>query len=379
MKRILFITGTRADYGKIKPLLKRIEDDSEFKLLIFVSGMHLVEKLGGTYREILKDNYKNVYIDFSQSSTGIQSYDFGNTISDLTNYVRHMKPDMIVIHGDRTDALAGAIVGAFNNILVTHIEGGELSGTIDESIRHANSKLSHIHMVSNEAAKRRLLQLGEEENRIFVIGSPDIDVMLSDSLPSLDMAKERYEINFDKYGICIFHPVTTEVDILKKQVKNLVDGLIESQRNYIVVYPNNDLGSDIIINEYARLEDSEKFRIFPSLRFEYFLTLLKNADFMLGNSSAGIRETGIYGIPSIDIGSRQRGRNTKDNANLQHIDCQVNSIIEAISHIEKYRVICYQFGKGNSTEKFMKILKNESTWDISIQKVFIDMRKEPHV
>ena len=375
MKKILFITGTRADYGKIKPLLKEVEKDSNFELYIFVSGMHLVDKLGSTYREVLKDKYKNVYVDFSQANTGIMSFDLGNVISNLTNYCRKIKPDMIVIHGDRIDALAGAVVGALNNIVVAHIEGGELSGTIDESIRHANTKLSHLHLVSNQDAKERLLQLGEEPKRIFIIGSPDIDIMLSNQLPTLDETKKRYEIGFEKYAICMYHPVTTEVGQLKRNIETLVNAMIDSKRNYVVVYPNNDLGSDTIINEYSRLKGNQNFRVFPSLRFEYFLSLLKNADFMIGNSSAGIRETGVYGVPGIDIGTRQRGRYTERNKNLQHVEGSYEDIINAISDVDNYRKISYQFGNGNSTEKFMEIIRDDNIWNMSIQKVFVDMRK----
>lgn len=374
MKKILFITGTRADYGKIKSLLRAVENDREFELYIFVSGMHLVDKLGDTYREVLKDNYKNVYVDFSQSNTGIMSFDLGNVISNLTNYVRKIKPDMIVIHGDRIDALAGAVVGSLNNIRVVHIEGGELSGTIDESIRHANSKFSHIHLVSNDEAKDRLLQLGEERDRIFVTGSPDIDIMLSDKLPSLDDAKNRYEIGFRQYAICMYHPVTTEVDLLKEHVKNLVTALINSEKNYIVVFPNNDLGSDIIINEFSRFDKNEHFRVFPSLRFEHFLTLLKSADFMIGNSSAGIRETGVYGVPSIDVGTRQSGRFSEKNKNLQHVGESVAEITAAISKVDDYRITSYQYGEGNSTENFMKIIKDQTVWNLSMQKRFVDLK-----
>lgn len=373
-KKILFITGTRADYGKIKPLLKTVEDDQDFDLYIFVSGMHLIEKLGSTYSEVLKDKYTNVYVDFSQANSGIMSFDLGNVISNLTNYVRKVMPDMIVVHGDRIDAMAGAVVGALNNIIVAHIEGGELSGTIDESIRHATTKLSHLHMVSNEKAKERLVQLGEEEARIFVTGSPDIDVMLSDKLPSLEDAKKRYEINFDKYAICMYHPVTTEVRLLKEHIESLVNAMIDSGQDYVVVYPNNDLGSDLIINEYRRLEGNKHFRVFPSIRFEYFLTLLKNADFMIGNSSAGIRETGVYAVPSIDLGTRQRGRYSEKNKNLQHVDEEYDKILDAISRISSYRVKSYQFGRGNSTERFMKIIKDDAIWNMNIQKVFVDFR-----
>ncbi len=374
MRKILFITGTRADYGKIKSLLKEVEADPDFTLYVFVSGMHLVEKLGDSYDEVVKDGYKNIYIDFSQANSGIMSFDLGNVISNLTNYVRKIHPDMIVVHGDRIDAMAGAVVGALNNIIVGHIEGGELSGTIDESIRHAITKMSHIHFVSNESAKVRLMQMGEEEKRIFVTGSPDIDIMLSDKLPSIEEVKDRYEIGFDKYAICIYHPVTTEVHKLKENVNNLVDALIDSRRNYVVVFPNNDLGSDIIINEYDRFIGNEHFRVFPSLRFEYFLTLLKNADFMIGNSSAGIRETGVYAIPCIDLGTRQRGRYSKKNRNIQHVEEDTEMIMDAVLKVNDYRLACYQFGKGNSTEMFMKIIMDDKIWAMDIQKVFVDQR-----
>ncbi|MBO6214071.1 MAG: UDP-N-acetylglucosamine 2-epimerase (hydrolyzing), partial [Lachnospiraceae bacterium] len=214
MKKILFITGTRADYGKIKSLIKAVEAEPDLEAYVYVSGMHLIDKFGNTYIEVLKDKFKNTYVDFSQNHTGSMSYDLGNVICNLTGYAKHVEPDMIVVHGDRIDALAGAIVGALNNYRVAHIEGGELSGTIDESIRHAISKFSHIHFVSNEEAKNRLIQMGEHAEDIYAIGSPDIDIMLSDELPDIEFVKKYYEIDFDKYAILMYHPVTTEFDEL---------------------------------------------------------------------------------------------------------------------------------------------------------------------
>lgn len=372
MKKILFITGTRADYGKIKSLLQALEADNNCDVYIFVSGMHLIEKFGSTYKEILKDGYKNVFIDFAQSNRGIMSYDLGNVISDLTGYVLHVNPDMIVVHGDRVDALAGAVVGALNNIKVAHIEGGELSGTIDESIRHAISKFAHIHLVCNDEAKQRLLQLGEEKERIHVIGSPDIDVMLSQNLPSLEDVKKRYDIPFDEYAIMMYHPVTTENMVLRKKIKNIVSALIESVKNYVVIYPNNDLGSELIMEEYERFTGNEHFKIFPSVRFESFLTLLKNAEFMIGNSSAGVRETSIYGVPAIDIGTRQSGRYSLDGTNIQHVNDEKNDILNAISCVSEYKIVNFQYGEGNSTARFMKIVSDPEIWEFEIQKKFID-------
>mgnify|MGYP004546282637 CR=1 FL=1 len=373
MKKILFITGTRADYGKIKSLIKGVEAASDLEAYVFVSGMHLVELYGSTYREVLKDGYKNIYVAYGLINSGNMSYDLGDVICQLTGYIQNIKPDMIVIHGDRIDALAGAIVGALNNIRVAHIEGGELSGTIDESIRHAISKFAHVHFVCNEEAKRRLMQLGESENRIYIIGSPDIDIMLSDDLPTFSEAKERYEIPFDQYGILMYHPVTTEYENLGKNIEELVTAIIRSDKNYIVIYPNNDLGSELIINAYRQLEDRKKYRIFSSTRFEYFLTLLKNADFMIGNSSAGVRETAVYGVPAIDIGSRQNGRYSKERSrNIQHVAENRDDILRAIQHVDDYRMTESLFGRGDSTGQFLNIINDSKIWAQSIQKIFID-------
>ncbi len=370
----MFVTGTRADYGKMKPLMQALEKDEDYDVYIFVCGMHLAEEFGSTYNEVLKDRYTNVYVAFGLNQTTNTSINLGNTICCLTGYVENVKPDMIIVHGDRMDAMAGAMVGALHNILVAHIEGGELSGTIDESIRHAISKFAHVHFVCNDEAKNRLIQLGEEASRIHVIGSPDIDVMMSDALPSLDEAKERYSLRYSNYGILMYHPVTTEYHCVGEHVKAVVDAVLESGRNYIVIYPNNDLGSEIITNEYRRFSGETRFSVFPSLRFEFFLTLLKNAELIIGNSSAGIRESGVYGIPAIDIGTRQSGRYLLDQAvNVQHVDENKGEILDAIRNANAYRRTAFLYGKGDSTRNFMNVISNPDFWTMKIQKHFVDL------
>ena len=358
---------------KMKSLMKILDDSPKFEVYVFVCGMHLLKTFGSTYEEVQKDNYKNIYIAYGLSNSSDSSSNLGNTINCLSGYVANVEPDMIVVHGDRMDALAGAVVGALHNVKVAHIEGGELSGTIDESIRHAISKFAHVHFVCTEEAKNRLIQLGEEKDRIFVIGSPDIDIMMSKKLPSLKEAKDRYDIPFDKYGILMYHPVTTEYNIVDKNIYAVVSSVIDSGKDYIVILPNNDLGSEIIINEYKRFEGNPHFKVFPSLRFEHFLTLLKHADVIIGNSSAGIRESGIYGIPAIDIGTRQSGRySLATEKNLQHVPEDAKQILAALNDIDKHKFSSFVFGDGNSTKCFYDILNNDSFWDIEIQKHFID-------
>ena len=370
-KKIIFLTGTRADFGKLRPLIEIVNNSNEFECHIFVTGMHTLSRYDFTYREVEKRGYKNVFVFTNQNNFENTDIVLANTIKGFSNFVKKISPDMIVIHGDRLEALAGAIVGSFNNILVSHIEGGELTGTIDESIRHAVSKLSHIHFVSNEDAKKRLVQMGEIEKRIFVIGSPDIDIMMKKDLPTKEGLKKYYDMQFEKYAILIFHPVTTELDDLENQTNELVSGAIDSKRNYVIIYPNNDPGSEIILNVYKKLENNANFRIYPSLRFEYFLTLLKNADFIIGNSSSGIIEAEIYSVPTINVGTRQKNRSS--NESIMNVESKKEKILDSISKVGGKEIkSSFSFGDGKSTKRFFDVILSEKIWDVSIQKQFVE-------
>ena len=229
--------------------------------------------------------------------------------------------------------------------------------------------------MSNVEAKIRLEQLGENKDTIYIIGSPDIDIMCADNLPQLDFVKKYYEINFSEYAIMMYHPVTTEYEFIAEKARIVVEAAIDSGRNFIVIYPNNDLGSELILDSYKKIKGNSKFKIFPSLRFEYFLVLLKNSLFVYGNSSAGIRETAIYGIPTIDIGTRQLGRyDSSILKNIQHVNEDKKSLIEAIERSSKYHHKSNIWGMGNSQELFMNVIENEKFWNMTLQKKFFDLR-----
>lgn len=372
-KKILFLTGTRADFGKIKSLIQILEVQPDFEVFIFVTGMHLQKEYGYTLLEVQRCGFSNVHTFENHTHEATMDLTLAKTIEGLSAYVKSCDPDMIVIHGDRVEALAGAIVGSLNNILVAHIEGGEVSGTIDELIRHSTSKMSHIHFVSNTQAKKRLQQMGELEKAIFTIGSPDVDIMFSNTLPDLVTAKQYYEIVFDTYAVAMFHPVTTETKFMQEYADNFVAVLLADKHNYVVVYPNNDLGSQTILKAYEKLKDNPRFRIFPSLRFEYFLTLLKKSQFIIGNSSAGIREAPYYGLPIINIGSRQQNRAL--HVDIINVDYTTESISNALSIIDTHKVQSTEsdFGKGNSAELFLKSLLNDDIWQLNHQKQFRDI------
>ena len=372
-KKILFLTGTRADFGKIKSLLQILESHPDFEPYVFVTGMHLQKEYGYTLLEVERCGFTNIHTFENHTHETTMDLTLAKTIEGLSDYVKQCKPDMIVIHGDRVEALAGAIVGSLNNILVAHIEGGEVSGTIDELIRHSTSKMSHIHFTSNEQAKKRLIQMGELEHSIFVIGSPDVDIMFSDTLPSLAQAKDYYNISFEEYAVAMFHPVTTEAEQMEQYADQFVSSLLADFHNYVVVFPNNDLGSRAIINAYERLKNNVRFRIFPSLRFEYFLTLLKKAQFIIGNSSAGIREAPYYGLPIINIGSRQNNRSV--HADIINVDYSLSQITSALTLIDQHQVqkTNADFGVGNSAGLFLNSLLNEDIWKLNHQKQFRDI------
>ncbi|MDP3791589.1 MAG: UDP-N-acetylglucosamine 2-epimerase [Candidatus Omnitrophota bacterium] len=368
-KKIIFLTGTRADFGKLKPLMKALEQEKAFETHIFATGMHMLPKYGSTVDEVIKAGFKNIFSYYNQKTGNSMDAILGNTIHGFGDYVSATRPDLIIVHGDRVEALAGAVVGALNNIIVGHIEGGELSGTIDESIRHSISKLAHVHFVSNEEAKKRLLQMGEKKSNIYVIGSPDMDLMDSGYLPALSAVKKHYEIDFKEYALFIYHSVTTNLHDLSDNVRQVTKALASSGKKYIVLYPNNDSGSDIIIRELKLMSKNRNFRIFPSIRFESFLTLLKNCEFIIGNSSSGIREAPYYGIPSINIGNRQSGRFAyKTIINVRESAADITSAINKIPDVPKTPTT--HFGDGKSVKRFISILNGSQIWCTEIQKQF---------
>lgn len=371
-KKIVFLTGTRADFGKLKSLIEITNSDDRFDVHLFVTGMHLQVKYGSTVDEIVKCGYPNIYRFINFTSERSMDQNLAKTIQGLSDFIREYKPNLIVIHGDRIEALAGAIVGSMNNILVAHIEGGEVSGTIDELIRHAVSKMSHIHFVSNTKAKQRLIQMGELADTIFNIGSPDVDVMLSENLPNIKEVKSRYDIDFEDYGVVLFHPVTTELEQMSEYSRNLVNALIKSRKKFVIIYPNNDLGSSDILKEYERLQNHSNFKIFPSIRFEYFLVLLKNAKCLVGNSSAGIREAPYYGLATVNIGTRQQNRALhQEIINSSYDESDILSKIKLAFTIKFNPKSLY--GDGKSNFLFKNAISSTTFWTISKQKKFNDL------
>lgn len=381
-RKVLFITGTRADFGKLKPLIQGVDATANFDTAVFITGMHTLSRYGYTLDEVyrvlpehrLRDGTRSVYVYHNQVVGEPMERVLASTIEGLSRYLTEFRPDLIVVHGDRVEALAGAIVGALRNILVAHVEGGEVSGTVDELIRHAVTKMSHIHFVANDEASRRLLQLGERPETVHVIGSPDIDLMVSPSLPDLAEVKRYYDIPDEAYGVVLFHPVTTDLEDTSRSAHAIADAVLESGRKHVVIFPNNDEGCELIFEAWKRLENAPGIKMLPSMRVEYFLVLLRNARYMLGNSSAGIRECPVFGVPAINVSTRQTGRS--------NAECIINVPGEAAALKEAMNAAWnnlarhapdLSFGTGNSATLFLDALRTDSFWNVSTQKLFNDI------
>jgi UDP-N-acetylglucosamine 2-epimerase (hydrolysing) len=367
-KHILFVSGTRADFGKQKPMM--LEANKNHRVSIFVTGMHMLSKYGSTWNEIRDVGVGEIYPFVNQNAQDNMASTLSKTLQGLNDFVLERKPDLLIVHGDRIEALAGALAGLLTNTPVAHIEGGEVSGTVDEMVRHSISKLASTHFVANQEAREILLQMGEQNERIFEIGSPDVDIMLSSGLPNLQEVRTRYDIPFTQYAIAIFHPVVTEIEQISEQSREFFEALVESNLNYVVIEPNNDPGSETIRNYISSLKNNPRFRVYPSMRFEYFLTLLKNCQLIIGNSSAGIREAPYFGVPCVDVGSRQSGRN---HISTNTFNCPIDrkSISSAIGNSLKIkRIQTMPFGNVGSAKRFATIISSETFWELGTQKSF---------
>ena len=372
-KKIVFLTGTRADYGKLKPLIIATKKNKKFQPIIIITGMHLKKKYGSTYIQIEKD-FKDLKIYKVKNYSKEDSMDtiLSKSIKYLGKMLKVISPNLIVIHGDRVETLAASIYCNLNNILISHIEGGEVSGTVDESIRHATTKLSHIHFVSNNKAKNILRRMGEIKRNIYVIGSPEVDIMISKNLPPQKDVLRRYNINFKNYSIFLFHPVTTlKKEDIAKQCNILFNVLTKSLKNYVVIFPNNDTFSKIILSFIKKLKTFKNIKILPSLRFEFYLTLLKNSKFIIGNSSSGIREAPVYGVQTINLGERQKNR--ADNNSIINLKFDEKKILNSINNLKKIRnKKNFIFGSGGSAKKVIQVINKKNFWLTSRQKHFVE-------
>jgi UDP-N-acetylglucosamine 2-epimerase (hydrolysing) len=367
-KRLLFVTGTRADFGKLEPLAKAAQD-AGFQISFFITGMHMMRRYGETRLEVKRFAGAEFFEFVNQREGDALDFILSKTILGFSDFVHEHRPDLVIIHGDRVEALAASIVCAMRYIRSAHIEGGEVSGTIDESIRHCNTKLCATHFVSSEAARQRVLALGEAPDRVYNIGSPELDTHARPSGVTIEEVKARYAIPFQEYGIAVFHPVTSEQDNIGAQAKSLFGVLESSGKCFVVIAPNNDPGTEQIFATLEKLP-ADRFRLIPSMRFNYFSELMKNASLMVGNSSAGVREAPFLGLPSLDVGTRQNNRAQASSvSSLSAFD--TDRIRQWMDGKWMHRELVSEgFGRGAASALFVGIINQTEFWQSAMQKSF---------
>ncbi len=374
--KIAFFTASRADYGKLKPVIIEAQK-KKLDFIIIATGSHLLKEYGRTLKQVKNDfNSKNIISFTNQKFGDSHQVIFKNTVNSLTKLLKNKKFDCFIIHGDRIETLAAATVLTFSKIKIAHIEGGELSGTVDEMIRHSVSKLSHIHFVTNNAAKKVLKNSGEKKENIFVTGSPDIDFLNKSLRPKIKEVKKKYDINFDNYAISFLHPVTTQTKKENKRNAEIYFSCLLKMKklNIVQFVPNNDDHSLVILTTLNKiLKKKNNVKILRSMRFEHYLTLLENSQFIIGNSSSAIMEAPYFNVPAINIGDRQLNRHRVNSTiNSSFVQREIFNSIKRVKNIilNKKQI----FGRGDSAKKIIRILKSKNFKNLQLQKLYKNLK-----
>lgn len=377
-RKIFVVVERRADYSRYKPILEKMKEDPFFDIHLVVTGICLLDIHGKDVNYIEDDGFTinaklKMFNEDRPDTGGEMVRSMARVMSALVDELELAQPDLVLSGFDIGANMAVTMAAAHMNIPVAHIQGGEVTGSIDESIRHAMSKFSHIHFPATELSKERLIRMGENADNIYVVGCPSIDVIAQ--TPHLDQKaiEEYFDLDFNKpVLLMIQHPVTTEAADSFDQIKETVDAIKETGVQTVVLLPNNDAGHARII-EYIKSSD---LKWYPSLPGDIFINLYRNVNALIGNSSSGIHETPTMGIPAINIGNRQQGReragNVIDVANEKEaIIAGIQKALYDYEFIEAVRNMENPYGTGVSAEKIVNILK-EISLDNLVQKQFVD-------
>lgn len=365
MRKIGIVTETRAEYGILEPLIKKIEMDPELELQLYVTGMHLSKAHGYTIEEIKQSITSRIDMKIKSKNKGADmSFSVAEGISGFTLELDKNKPDLAVVLGDRIGPFSAATVAIFLRIPLAHIHGGDTSPAVfDEKIRNAITKMADIHFPVSELSKRRILNMGEEGWRVHNVGSLGLDSVLHEKTPSKKELFEKYNLNSDKkILLVIFHPVTTEWEKAGEQFDSVLKSLEKFSAQKIIIYPNSDAGSYKIIEKIKALEGKENYFIFKSIPHSDYISFMKYSDALVGNSSSGILEAPSLGLPVVNIGSRQEGRERAKNViDVSYSPEEIGKGIEKALHDKEFLETVSRkespYGDGHAAEKIVSVLK----------------------
>ncbi|MCL5961866.1 MAG: UDP-N-acetylglucosamine 2-epimerase [Chloroflexi bacterium] len=334
MTKVCVVTGTRAEYGLLKPIMRAIQSTSGLELQLLVTGMHLAPEYGNSIEEIRRDGFvisSEVSMLIAGSTPGAQAKGIGLGIIGIAQAIETLRPDVMVVLGDRGEPLAAAIAGIHLNVPVVHLHGGESSyGSVDEPVRHAITRLAHIHLVANERAAERVRAMGEEEWRIHVVGAPGLDSIVNARRQEWRDLQDRLGRELRRpFVVVVQHPETVGIHDTQAQMHQILTAVDDTELDVVVIYPNADAGSFGIISAIQEFENKPGFHCFRNLAHEDYLGLLQHAKALLGNSSSGIIEAPSVGLPVVNIGLRQAGRERAEN--VIDADYDVTEIRQALA------------------------------------------------
>ena len=378
MRKIFILVERRADYSRYKPILELLSKDTFFKIHLVVTGICLLDIHGKDINYIENDGFEiNATISMFMPNTEDTGAEMVRAMSrvmlNVVDELEKSKPDIVLSGFDIGGNLAVTIAAAHMNIPIAHIQGGEVTGSIDESIRHAMSKFSHFHFPATEDAKKRLIRIGENPEDIFVVGCPSIDVLLKTPFLPKSELEIKFKLDFSKpFIIMIQHPVTTEVKSSLEQIKETITAIKNIGVQTIALLPNNDAGHSKIIKEVK----ASGIQWYPSLPTIDFINLYRNAWALIGNSSSGIHETPTFKIPAVNIGNRQMGRERAQNViDVQNNAADIENGLRKALYDDKFRkfvkTLKNPYGEGDSASKIVSYLKNLKL-EGKIQKIFYE-------
>jgi len=365
-RKIVVTTGSRADYGILRQVIKEILASKRLELYLVVTGMHLSKKHGFTINEIRNDGFK-IYASFTMLPQTDMIYSMANALGEgvvsFTRIFKKIKPDINLVFGDRDEMLASALAAYHMNIPNAHIHGGDKTqGGIDEYNRHAITKISNIHFAATKKSRERILKMGEDPRYVFLTGSPSIDEVLINKITKKDTLQKKFTTNFNGDEILLlYHPVTTQYEQSGKQILNILHAISKMNKPAIAIAPNSDAGNKVIFKHLKRFSVKYDFlKVYPSVPRSDFLGLLKYCGVLVGNSSSGMIEASCFDIPVVNIGIRQRDRekgpNVVDVEDIS-VDNIHKSILSAFKMKKRKPAKTLIYGNGTASKKIVKHLE----------------------
>lgn len=388
MRKICVVTGTRAEYGLLSRLMRMIKDDKETLLQIVATNMHLSPKFGNTYQEIERDGFtidcKIPILDDNDKDDAVTTVkSMAKALVGFADACDELKPDLVVLLGDRYEILAAAEAAMIARIPIAHIHGGEVTeGAYDDAIRHCITKMSHLHFTSTEEYRKRVIQLGEQPERVFYVGSLGVENIKN--LPLMGKEEIEYEIGFkiDEQTILVtYHPVTLGKRTAKDDIDDFIAAL-EERKDLRVIFtmPNSDTGGQFIVEAVNGFVDRnpDRAKAFKSLGVMRYLSVMKQVTAVVGNSSSGLIETPSFHIPTLNIGDRQKGRTAGES--VIHCGTSKNEILEGLTKIfspeirQKAKKCANPYEKEGTAKNIFEVIKNYPLMNLA-QKHFYDIKQ----